>query len=968
MNVSDANPLRVAVLGAVRAWRAEQELALGSPQQRAVLAALLLRRGRPTTIGELVDAIWGEAPPSGAVTVVRTYVSRLRKVLEPRRAAGEAPQVIVSVADGYRVDVPQDALDLAVFERRVAEAKKLRTSGDLTAAGELLHAALEVWEGKPLAGLPGPLAEAERYRLDEQWLNALEARLDVDLELGRHEGVAAELASLTAEHPLRERLCELLMLALYRSGRQVEALAVYRKAKDTLVAELGIEPGPAVLELHARILAADPTLRAPAPSEKAASSPSPADPATPPTTHAARPAHLPADLPVFTGRDTELAQTHALLPRGGKRPTAVVISAIGGMAGVGKTTLAVHWAHEIAHRFPDGQLYVNLRGFDPTSSAMPPDEAIHTFLDALGVPPQQMPGRLDARAALYRSLLADRQVLLLLDNARDTEQVRPLLPTGPGCLAIVTSRNQLTGLIANDGAQPLTLNPLPLAEARDFIARRIGAGRLAAEPQAADEIVARCARLPLALAIVASRAATHPSFPLHAIADELRESHGSLDAFTGGDISTDVRAVFSWSYQALSAPAARLFQLLAVHTGPDISTPAAASLAGLTVRETRGLLSELTHAHLLTEHFPGRYTFHDLLRIYATECAHSEEETAADRERAVERILTWYLHTAHAASQFLTPQRPSVPLAPLPPDCRPLTFTTYDQALNWCVAERANLVAAVDHAATAEPGIAWRLTAALWGFFYLRSHTHDWHSTNQTALSAARGAHDRAGEAECLCGLANALTVMGRFDEAIDSHLQALPIYTELGDQRGCSRVTGNLGDVLLRAGRIEEAITHFHQTLETDRTLGHRWGEGIVLNNLGEAYVRLGRYEEACDHLRQALSVQRTINNRWVEGVTLVHLGTVYQQLQRYDDAAEHFHLALEAHRSVGNRWGEANTIGLLAEVHLAVGEPDAARTNWDQALKLLEEFDHPDAEDIRDKLRGLDEAGGQGAEESTS
>ncbi|MFI8848881.1 AfsR/SARP family transcriptional regulator [Streptomyces sp. NPDC053499] len=959
MNASHTNSLRIAVLGPVRAWRAEQELALGSPQQRAVLTALLLRRGRPATIGELVDAIWGEEPPSGAVTVLRTYVSRLRKVLEPHREAGEAPEVIVSAADGYLVRVPEDSLDVSVFERRVAEARKLRTGGDLAAAAELLHAALELWEGKPLAGLPGPLAEAERYRLGEQRLSAFEFRTDVDLELGRHEEAAAELTALVGEHPLRERLCELLMLALYRCGRQVEALAAYRQLRETLRKELGVEPGPSLLDLHTRIVVADPSLRAPEPPKQAA--PPAPPPSPPPTAAAARPAHLPADLPVFTGRDTELAQTNALLPAEGKRPTAVVISAIGGMAGVGKTTLAVHWAHEIAHRFPDGQLYANLRGFDPTGSAMPADEAVHTFLDALGVPPSQMPGRPDTRAALYRSLLAERRVLLLLDNARDTEQVRPLLPSGPGCLAIITSRNQLTGLIASDGAHPLTLNPLPLTEARDFLARRIGADRMAAEPEAADEIIACCARLPLALAIVAARAATHPSFPLQAVADELRASHGSLDAFTGGDISTDVRAVFSWSYHALSAPAARLFQLLAAHPGPDISAPATAALAGLAERETRGLLAELTRAHLLSEHFPGRYVFHDLLRIYAVERAGCEE-AAADREQAAERVLTWYLHTADAASRFITPKRPRVPLVPLPSDCRPHTFTTYDEALEWCSTERPNLVAAINHAATdGRSGLAWRLTAALWGFFYLRNHTNDWTASNRAGLAAARAAGDRTGEAECLAGLANALTAGGSLDQAIDCHLQALPAFRELGDEQGVSRTIGNLGDVHLRVGRIDEAIGYLEQTLETDRAIGHSWGVGICLNNLGEAHLRLGRLDEARAYLEEALEALRTTDNRWVEGITLDFLGTVYSRLRRHDDAVEHYHLALQAHRDVGNRWAEAHSLGHLAETSLALGELDAARTGWGQALQLLEDFNHPDAEEIRDKLRDLEGAGVQ-------
>ncbi|MEU5835672.1 BTAD domain-containing putative transcriptional regulator [Streptomyces diacarni] len=953
VNASEAKSLRVAVLGPVRAWRAEQELALGSPQQRALLVALLLRRGRPATIGELVDAVWGAEPPRGAVTVLRTYVSRLRKVLEHERGAGGGPQVIVSVADGYLVRLPPHALDLAVFERRVAEAKKARSATDLSTAAELLRAALELWDGKPLTGVPGPLAEAERHRLDEQRLAAVEVRLDIDLRLGHHEELTAELTSLTAEHPLREKLHGLLMLALYRSGRQAEALAAFRTIRQTLVTELGVEPGEALGDIHARILSADPSLGAPPAPESATPALTPSDPPAP---TAARPAQLPADLPVFTGRETELAQTHALLPAGGEHPNAVVISAIGGMAGVGKTTLAVHWAHEIAHRFPDGQLYINLRGFDPTGTAMPPDEATHTFLDALGVPPGQMPGRPEARTALYRSLLADRRVLLLLDNARDTEQVRPLLPAGPGCLAIVTSRNQLTGLIANDGARPLTLTPLPLADARDFLARRIGTARLAAEPEAADEIISSCARLPLALAIVAARAATHPSFPLYAVAEELRDSHGSLDAFAGGDISSDVRAVFSWSYQALSAPAARLFELLAAAPGPDISAPAAATLAGLSRRETRGLLAELTHAHLLTEHFPGRYAFHDLLRVYAAEQAGSEE-TAPDREQAVERVLTWYLHTADAASRFLTPHRPPVPLIPLLSDNEPLKFTTYDQALNWCSAERANLVAAIAHAAGARTDVAWRLTAALWGFFYLRSHTSDWLTSNRLSLAAARRAGDRRGEAESLTGVANALAISSNLDESIDYYHRALPRWRELGDELGASRIIGNLGDVCLRAGRYEEALEHLQQALEIDRAVGHGWGEGICLNNLGEAHLRLGRLDEARTYLEAALVVQRATDNTWVEGISLDFLGTVHHQLHHHDEAISHYCQALTKHQAVGNRWGEAQTIDHLGDVHLAGDNPDAARTHWSRALELLEEFNHPDAAHLREKLDALDE-----------
>ncbi|KIF69156.1 regulatory protein AfsR, partial [Streptomyces sp. AcH 505] len=747
------NSVRFAVLGPVRAWRGERELDLGSPQQRAVLVALLLRRGRPATLEELLDAVWGEERPAAAVSVLRTYVSRLRKVLEAGREAADTPRMIVSVGDGYLARFPEECLDLAVFEQQVTAAKKLRAAGELTEAGELLHTALAGWQGPALAGVPGPMAESERSWLSEERLTALETRLDVDVELGRHEEVIAELISLTGQYPLREQQCQLLMLALYRSGRQAEALAVYRSTRRTLIAELGIEPGAALREMHDRILTADASL-VPGPPRR---SDPPDEPEGPVVPQPARPAQLPADLPTFAGRHTELDRTRALLPRNGHAPTTVVISAIGGMAGIGKTTLAVHWAHEIAGRFPDGQLYINLRGFDPTGSVVTPDEAIRTFLDALGVPPMRIPAGLAAQAALYRSMLVDRRVLVLLDNARDTDQVRPLLPGSPGCVVIVTSRNQLTGLIAGEGAHPLTLDQLTPAEAHDLLARRLGTGRLAAEPQAADEIIVRCARLPLALAIVAAHAAAYPGFPLSAIAEELRDSNGSLDAFAGGDdLTTDVRAVFSWSYKALSDPAARLFRLLGLHSGPDISSPAAAALAGLPLRETRALLGELTRAHLLTEHFPGRYTLHDLLRVYATERVGAEEEPQ-ERDRAVERLLAWYLHTADAAYTYITPRRRRIRLEPLPASCLPLEFSTHEQALDWCETERANLVTAVNQAATSgHPGIAWRLPAVLWGFFYLRSHLHDWVDTAAVGLAAARAAQHRWGEAQALADMAAA--------------------------------------------------------------------------------------------------------------------------------------------------------------------------------------------------------------------
>lgn len=954
------------MLGPVRVWRGDEELILGSPQQRVVLAALLLRRRRVVTTTEIVHAVWGEDPPTAALPVLRTYVSRLRKVLEPDRFSDGSRAVLLSATDGYLVRVPEDAVDLGLFERRVADATKLRATGELAAASQLLHDALDGWQETPLAGLTGPLVEAERSRLNEARLTTLETGFDIDVQLGRHDTVISELRALTHQHPLRERLCQLLMIALYRSGRQAEALACYRKTRSTLVAELGIEPGPSLRELHHKILTADASLDfAPRPLRTVAPAPAPAAapavPATPaaapPTASVNRPAQLPADLATFSGRRAELEEARDLLPKDGDDSEKMTISVVSGMAGIGKTTFAVHLAHEIADRFPDGQLFINLRGFDATGSIMTPEEAVRIFLDALGVPPQRIPAQPEAQALLFRTLLARRRMLILLDNARDAEHVRPLLPGSAGCLVIVTSRNQLTSLIAGEGARPLTLHQLTHADAHDVLRLRLGTKRLTAQPVAADEIVALCARLPLALAVVAARAAINPGFPLSAIADELYDSQGSLDAFESGDLNTDVRTVFSWSYDALSAPASRLFRLLGLHTGPDVSAAGAAALAGLPPRQTRALLAELSQAHLLIERLPGRYTVHDLLRVYASERV-TVDEPLAEQDRAVERLLSWYLHTVDAAYLLLAPHRRRVRLDPAPCGCHPLSFSTHDEALHWCEIERPNLVAAVHQAATSgRADIAWRLAAGLWGFFYLRNHLHDWLDTSRTALAAARAANDREGEAQCLGDAAGALTQLRRFDESIEHYRQEMDLRRELGDTYGRMHAVANMGNVHLNNGRLDKAVEYSRRGLVMFQLSGYAWGEAISLANLGDAYQRLGRFDEAKDCLEKSLTVLRTIGNRWVEGVVLDTLGTVDQRLRRYDEAVEHYDQALEAHRDVANAWGEGYTLSNLGDLQLATGDAESARDSWQRALAVWTKFDHPDAENMKDRLSRLND-----------
>ncbi|TPQ21363.1 AfsR/SARP family transcriptional regulator [Streptomyces sporangiiformans] len=925
---------------------------LGPAKQRTVLAALLVDAGRWVAVETLIDRVWGQELPAQVRTSLYAHIARIRRMLADTHAplgtgtddAGAGPQLRRGPG-GYLLDVPSGRVDVHRFRQLVDQARGAQCTDAERVV--MLREALGLWRGEPLAGLAGGWVQRTRYSWQQQRIEAVLAWADAKFRVGNHAEVIGTLTALVAEHPLVEPLTVALMRALQAARRSPEALACYTVLQKQLAEELGTDPGAEAQQVHQAILRGE---SAP-PTAGGTRPPAEAGPGR------AVPAQLPLETRGFTGRTEELTRLDGILAAAAERPAPVVISAVSGTAGVGKTALAVHWAHQVADRFPDGHLYVNLRGFGPSRTAMPPDQAVRGFLDALGVPPHRVPVDLQARVGLYRSLLAGRQVLVVLDNARDADQVRPLLPGSPSCLAIVTSRNGLTGLVAAEGAHPIALDLLSPAEAHDLLAHRLGEHRVAAEPDAVQEIITHCARLPLALAIVAARAATNPGFPLSAVAEELRDSHGSLDAFIGDDLTTDVRTVFSWSYHAQSAPAARLFHLLGLHSGPDISAPAAAALAGLPLRETRGLLVELTRAHLLTEYLPGRYTRHDLLRVYAAERVLTEE-TPQERDRAIERLLTWYLHTADAAYPLFTPDRPRVPLDPLPASCHPLAFSAYDQALDWCESERPNLVAAVRQAVSAgRPGIAWQLPAALWGFFYLRSHLQDWLDTTRTGLDAARDVHDRMGEAWGLMDVACALTQLHRYDEAIDHFRQAMVLCRELGNTVGRCQALSNLGDVYRRIGRPEKAVEYCRRALAVNRRLDYALREGNILVNLGDAYEQLGRFDEAIGVLEQALTVLRRIGDRWVEGIALDILGTAHHRLQRHDDAVGYFHQALDTHADIGNRSGEAHTLGNLGDVYLAAGDPDAARTNWQQALAILEKVDHPDAEEIRERLRRLEE-----------
>ncbi len=672
------------------------------------------------------------------------------------------------------------------------------------------------------------------------------------------------------------------------------------------------------------------------------------------------PRQLPVDVAHFTGRGAELATLDAPLAQdGAARPAAMVIA---GTAGVGKTALVVRWAHQARDRFPDGQLFVNLRGYDP-GSPMAPEQALEEFLRALDVPAERIPAGLGEKAALYRSLLDGRRVLIVLDNANAAEQVRPLLPGSATCWVVVTSRSRLSGLVARDGASRVTVDLLPPAEAIALLRDVIGTARVTAEPEATDELASRCAYLPLALRIAAERAVTHPHATLAGLADELAVLHDRLDLLATADEedeATAVRAVLSWSYHALSPETARGFRLLGLHTGPDISALAAAALTDTTPAQARRLLETLVGTHLIEETGRDRYRFHDLLRVYAAECA-EVAETDHDRAAAVRRVLTWYLHTGDAADRILNPHRRRVPLDHPEVTCAPLEFAAYDQALGWCEAEQANLVAAIRHAAeTGEHVIAWQLPLALWGFFNLRKHWADLIATHRIGLAAAAHLHDRRGEAWTWGTLGMPYLDLGQYEEAADHFQHALSRCREIGDQWGEAIALVGLGAACFYPGQYKEAFEHSRCALPLCQEIDDPWSHIFALLNIGGAHRKLQQFEEALGYFRRALDIACPAHDRSGEATALRNLGATYRDLQRFDDALAHFQRARITYREISDRWNEARTLLNIGDILLKLNQVEAAAGYWHQALSIFEDLDDSDtAAKVRLNLEILDANG---------
>ncbi|WP_203855375.1 BTAD domain-containing putative transcriptional regulator [Plantactinospora mayteni] len=955
--------VRIQLLGPVRAWRDGEPLDLGPAARRVVLGLLALAGGKPLLRGELMSGLWYDRePPASAANVIQTHVKHLRRLLEPERRPRDQGTVLRLVGDGYALHLPDTGLDVTQFRRRIDAAVTAQRRGQLDGAAELLGEALALWHGPPLADVLTLATHPKVVALTGERQAALGRYGEVMIAAGRAAEGLPILAEAAVAAPLDEAAHARLIRAYHAAGRRGQAFAAYHEVRRRLADDLGVAPGPALAAAHGALLHDE--------------EPTAAGPTRPETVtvgvarSAPKPAQLPADLAEFTGRTAQLARLDGLLERGGAGsgdhratrppgPAATVIAVVSGTAGVGKTTLAVHWAHQVAHRFPDGQLYVNLRGFDPAGPAVDPAEAVRRFLDALGVPAERIPTDLDAQAALYRSQMFHRRMLVLLDNARDAAQLRPLLPGGPGCLVVVTSRARLADLVAVEGARPVPLDPLAARQARELLLRRIGGHRAGDEPQALAEILARCAGLPLALAIVAARVATSPDLSLTDLAGQLRRGADRLDALSTGDPTTDLRAVFSWSYRSLSPAAARLFRLLGLHPGPDLSAVAAASLAGRPLAETRETLAELTRSNLVGQRSAGRYAPHDLLRAYAAEVA---ERVDSERRRraATDRLLDHYLHSADAADGLLRTERSPRPLGRIRPGVTAERPADHQRALDWFAAERVVLLSVLDHAASTGRDVqTWQLGWALGTYLDRSSHWYDLIGTQRAAMAAARRLADPTAQAVAHRFLARAYTRLARLDDADAQLRNALELYGHSGDQAGQGHTHLNMSLMWERRGRLGEALDHARRALGLLQAAGNRHGEARALNAVGWYHTLLEDHASALAYCEQALVRLQELDDRNGQANTWESLGRAHHHLGHRSRSLRCYDHALRLYRAIGDRHLEGITLSHVGDTHHTFGDPRAAGDVWRAALEVLGEVDHVEAGKVRTKLAALDHPG---------
>ncbi|MEV4799420.1 BTAD domain-containing putative transcriptional regulator [Nonomuraea sp. NPDC049421] len=893
-----------------------------SGRQGALLAALLLQADRVVSTQRLAEAIWAEPLPSGAASRVRTLVSEVR-----RACAALGAHVIHTQRPGYLVRLGPSRLDLACFQDQIALARQAPAEQALGHYDE----ALRWWRGAPLAGITGSYAETQAGWLDGLRLDALEERLSVLLALGRTTDVVTEARALSGEAPFRERLHEQLMQALYESGRPSEALEVYRQFRYRLVDELGLEPTDELQQLQHRILRSEANPRRPHRQD--------GPPALP------VPSQLPAAPASFTNRSDELAE---LDRRRSAETGHVGVTVISGPGGGGKTWLALHWAHTHRDRYPDGQLYVNLRGFDAAEEPVPPGTVLRHFLTALGVPPAVIPGEQEAQAALYRSVLADRRVLIVLDNARDSAQVTPLIPGRPGCTVLVTSRNRLVSLHTTHDARLLELGAFSDEEAHRMLAHHFGPDTMAADPDSVAVLLKHTGGLPLALGVLAARATAHPGFPLAVLARELRDPATRLDALQTGDLGADLRAVFASSHAALDPPAARLFLLLGTVPGPEIGLPAAAALAGLPPAATRTLISMLETATLIQQHAPGRYSMHDLIQLYAAERAEADLP-AEVRRQALTRLVETYTDTACAADRALYPHRPAVPRR-----AGRHVFADAAAALAWFETELPCLLPA--QVLAAELGMdaeAWQLAWGMNTFLLRRSYTRERLTSWEIALAAAERLRLPYTTAVVHWHTGYAHAAAGRIEEAAGHLDRALELFGQAEDRPMLAQVHHTFGWMWSVHGQPRRGLGHAQTALRLQREAGDAIWEANALSAVGWIRLQLGEYDAARDACEQALTLFRRHHDGGGEAATLDSLGLLAFHQGAYERALEYYGRCLDLREGTGNASQSADTLVAFGDTHHALGHTAQARAAWRKALTLYDaQHRRAESERVRRKL----------------
>jgi DNA-binding SARP family transcriptional activator len=928
------------ILGPLEVRTDEGWTKIGAAKQRSVLATLLLRPGEPVSTDVLIDQVWPDKPPAKAANLVSVYVHHLR-----RRIGDADGKVLVTRAPGYRVVLGPDELDAAQFVGLVTEGRQALAAGAPDRAVELLTGALELWRGPALADVPATaLVAAEADRLGQSRLEALELRAEATLACGRFAEVLPEVRRLLADHPLQEKLWALQMRALYGAGRQAEALEVYEQARNKIADELGVDPGADLRQLYHQILNAD-EVQAVIPAAR-----------VDPVLSNPVPAQLPADIRDFTGRSGQVEQLRELLAGadGEDSPGAVRVVLVVGSGGLGKTALAVHAAHLLASRFPGGQLYANLLGAtQPVATA----EVLARFLRDLGMEGHRIPLGEEERAAHFRTRLAGKQVLIVLDDARDAAQVQPLLPGSASCAVLVTARGTLPELV---GSELIDLDVLPRPEARALFGVVAGEERAAAEPAATEAVLKACAGLPLAIRIAGARLARRGGGTVRALAERLSDERRRLDEFRMGNLA--VRASFEVSFTSLPGPVtpggldpARAFRLLGLWTGPSIGLPAAAGLLGEPELATADALDVLVDAHLLESPDPEQYRFHDLLRVYAADRALTEE-AEADRREAITRALAWYLYSAEAAARVISRQRRQVPLGPVPAALHPLAFATLEEALTWCDHERLELMAATRLAAASGlHELAWKLPAAAMVFYSRRSHWADWVAAHEIGLTSARALGDRLAEAWMLNNLGMAYGAQ-RMEESVTYLEQALDLSRELGNGPAEAQAATNVANAYFRLGNYADARIAAERSIDIERQVGDRFGEGIGLGILGGACRELGEFGAAIEFLQQALAISRELGERDFEAETLTDLGEAYLGLGQLADATNCLEDSLAIRQSIGDRHGQAATLQRLGQANWRAGNVGKARAQLAEAIALYDDLrDHAQAADVRAVLAAM-------------